>query len=233
MSSDTQAPSKEQISLVDQLTELARIAYNQPFNVQGNIDYVDARRAVFAAMSPTHEPLSGDALLKKLEGQCQAIWRTSFTIVCALPKGHDGDHRADCGYTFNGEVDVRASQPPPAVPLQEQCSKWPDIVAGIRLLFADQPEGHKGCAEVALAAAAEIERLRGSQPPPDALHRLRVAFDHFVSTNAGLSDLMAVVDNVCGPGPTKAPEYRCPHVGCGIAVPHKHLVSGPHSSQGE
>lgn len=59
-----------------------------------------------------HEPLSGDALLKHLEGQCQAVWRTSFTIVCTLPKGHDGDHRADCGYTFNGEVDVRATQPP-------------------------------------------------------------------------------------------------------------------------
>jgi hypothetical protein len=58
------------------------------------------------------EPLSGDALLKHLAGQCQAIWRTNFTIICTLPKDHDGDHRADCGYTFNGEVDVRASQPP-------------------------------------------------------------------------------------------------------------------------
>lgn len=58
----------------------------------------------------TAEPpsaLQGDALYQKKQNECQAIWRTNMTLVCSLPKGHDGDHRDACGYTFTGEVDIR------------------------------------------------------------------------------------------------------------------------------
>lgn len=64
------------------------------------------------AVSEPPAELRGNDLYQKKINECQAIWRTNMTLVCTLPKGHDGDHRADCGYTFNGEVDVRAAQPP-------------------------------------------------------------------------------------------------------------------------
>jgi hypothetical protein len=53
---------------------------------------------------------ASDPTWEQLKGQCQAIWRTDVTLVCQLPKGHQGAHH--CGrHTFNGEVDVKAIRP--------------------------------------------------------------------------------------------------------------------------
>jgi hypothetical protein len=58
-----------------------------------------------------HEQIATNApqrmTAEQLAAQCQALWRTNYTLVCTMPKGHEGDHKADCGWTFNGEVDIR------------------------------------------------------------------------------------------------------------------------------
>lgn len=61
-----------------------------------------------------------DPTFQQLEAQCQAIWRTNVTLVCQLPKGHEGDHR--CGrHTFNGECDIRAMRSDETTDLKYSC----------------------------------------------------------------------------------------------------------------
>jgi hypothetical protein len=47
--------------------------------------------------------------------------------------------------------------------MQKPVAEWPDIVAAIRALYPR--DDHRGCGEIAMAAAAEIEKLRAAQPP--------------------------------------------------------------------
>jgi hypothetical protein len=63
-----------------------------------------------------------------------------------------------------------------AVPWTKPATEWPDIAAAIHAVYDTVPDGHKGCAEIALAAAREIESLRASTEPKadaDEIERLR------------------------------------------------------------
>jgi hypothetical protein len=58
----------------------------------------------------TREARTTDERLAELAAQCQDLWRTNITMVCRLPKGHDGDHRGDNGWTWNGNTQ-KAGEP--------------------------------------------------------------------------------------------------------------------------
>lgn len=60
------------------------------------------------------------------------------------------------------------------IPWQKPVADWPDIVAAIRSIYPR--DDHKGCGEIALAAATEIEKLRAAQPtsPEPGMHRNQV-----------------------------------------------------------
>src|SRR5690606_15404467 len=66
--------------------------------------FVKALQAIELALSPA-------AKFDDLKKQCQCLWRTDATLVCRLPKGHEGDHR-EGAFTWNGEVDTRAAHEP-------------------------------------------------------------------------------------------------------------------------
>lgn len=68
--------------------------------------FVKALQAIELALSPA-------AKFDDLKKQCQCLWRTDATLVCRLPKGHEGDHR-EGAFTWNGEVDTRAAHEPEA-----------------------------------------------------------------------------------------------------------------------
>jgi hypothetical protein len=71
-----------------------------------------AGSAVVRPMGGSDETPAGPTW-EELQAQCQAIWRTDVTLVCTLPKGHEGEHR-NGRFTFNGEVDVRPAVKTPA-----------------------------------------------------------------------------------------------------------------------
>jgi len=76
-----------------------------------------------------------------LKLQCQALWRTDITLVCCLPKGHDGNHKARNGWTFTGEcvmspetASVRSTEgtctcPPPLDPRDCMATTCPRAIA--------------------------------------------------------------------------------------------------------
>lgn len=136
-----QPSSNVSIEMVDRLTELARIAYYHPFNVEANKAYIEARSAVLAAMRPD-EPAAAlrierDQLalrVKTLECERDA-WRGSSNAYKAEAEraaqsplaDQDGPGEEDGPWADGWEQ--RASQPPVELPC-DKCGRGVDEHVG-------------------------------------------------------------------------------------------------------
>lgn len=97
----------------------------------------------------------------QLREQCQCMWRSDVTLICRLPKGHEGDHR-EGRFTWNGPIDARAGQPPGADQLDAERYRWlksaGNVVGGVPFVAVED----RGLRELSGDAVDQaIDRARG------------------------------------------------------------------------
>lgn len=160
-------PSKEHVDMVERLIETAKVAHRQPFNVSANLAYIEARKAVLAAMRAAAEPRACNhgALSPKGTMFYHGFVGPANRWRCDVCKGE---------YEGNlTEPDTPGSQ---SLTLVSPAQPQADVLEALQqvLLYADfiDAESHADFVRAVRNARAVVRRAEERAPVPPADFRL-------------------------------------------------------------